>query len=213
MRHGKRELNPEFRIQNPEQEKMDSIKQRKLEGSGAGPEAGVPGAAPSGRRRLWGSDTRAFSPGFNMAGLRPCWTGVNVAAGEVDRAGKKRAGMRLNPGAHRKRRPGRRIQLGKGGKMVGERTGFAHLFPDDSMQVVDFPHLAMVRHFSVGHKNGFGHEWNTYKTLMGIDLEQEMTEPSGDRNQYRPTENEPSGRKNRLFRFGRVLGLVGAHYE
>jgi hypothetical protein len=45
-------------------------------------------------------------------------------------------------------RSGRRwADLGKGGRMVGIRTGFSQLFPDDSMQVVDFPHLAHVRLF------------------------------------------------------------------
>jgi hypothetical protein len=42
---------------------------------------------------------------------------------------------------------GKRARPGKGGKAVGKRTGFSHLFPDYSTQVVDFPHLTMVRHF------------------------------------------------------------------
>ena len=48
----------------------------------------------------------------------------------------------------------RRVEVGKGGREVGKQTGFshfatgfAHLFPDDSMQVVAFPHLACVRLF------------------------------------------------------------------
>src|SRR5260221_6549501 len=104
-------------------------KQIKREAEGAGPEAGVPSASLSGRRRLWGSDTRAFSPGFNMAGLRPWWTGVNVAADEVVLAGKKRTGMHLNPGALRKRRPGQQDEAGKGGWVAGKRTRASRDFP------------------------------------------------------------------------------------
>jgi len=42
---------------------------------------------------------------------------------------------------------GKRAHPGKGGKAVGKRTGFSHLFPDYSTQVVDFPHLSSVRAF------------------------------------------------------------------
>ena len=99
-----------------------------------------PSASPSGRRRVWGCDTRAFSPGFNMAGLRPCRTGVNVTAGEAVGAGKSwgpsgRASWRTLGGVR------------KGGRVMGKRTGFSHVFPEVSMQVVDFPRLAVVRHF------------------------------------------------------------------
>src|SRR5258707_2890892 len=37
--------------------------------------------------------------------------------------------------------------VGKGGWMAGKRTGFSHVFQEVSMQVVDFPHLAMARLF------------------------------------------------------------------
>jgi len=50
--------------------------------------------------------------------------------------------------------------LGKGGLMVGKRTGFSHLetalthlFPLDSTQVVDFPHLSGVSIFRGRAKN------------------------------------------------------------
>ena len=49
---------------------------------------------------------------------------------------------------------GKWAYVGKGGKMAGKRTGFAHiapgstrLGPDNSMQVVDFQHLTHVRLF------------------------------------------------------------------
>jgi len=50
---------------------------------------------------------------------------------------------------------GRRVNLGKGGQVLGKRTGFAHvepaltrLRPGKSTQVVDFPHLSVVKLFS-----------------------------------------------------------------
>jgi hypothetical protein len=53
-----------------------------------------------------------------------------------------------------KRWVGEWVQLGKGGWMTGKRTGFSHfetalthLFPHNSTQVVDFPHLRVVRLF------------------------------------------------------------------
>src|SRR5713226_7153359 len=54
---------------------------------------------------------------------------------------------------------GRRDEVGKGGKAMGKRTGFAHLEftstrlgPGNSMQVVDFPHLSVVRVFLGSHE-------------------------------------------------------------
>src|SRR5258708_6163291 len=61
----------------------------------------APCASRSGRRRLRGLCTRAFSPGFNMAGLRPCRTGVDVASGEVVRVGKRRGPSGRAPGGTR----------------------------------------------------------------------------------------------------------------
>ena len=49
-----------------------------------------------------------------------------------------------------KRWAGSRVYVGKGGKVVGKRTGFAHLFPHDSTQVVDFPRMYDVRVFLGG---------------------------------------------------------------
>ena len=53
-----------------------------------------------------------------------------------------------------KRWDGKWVDLGKGGKEVGKWTGFSHLAttfshlgPDNSTQVVDFPHLSTVRLF------------------------------------------------------------------
>ena len=65
------------------------------------------------------------------------------ALGGVVRSGQSRAGTRVYPGGS--------------GRMVGKRTGFSHLetgfsrlFPDESMQVVDFPRIAYVRLFWEG---------------------------------------------------------------
>jgi len=53
-----------------------------------------------------------------------------------------------------KRWAGRRAKPGKGGQEAGKRIGFSHfetaltrLFPHKSMQVVDFPHLAVLSIF------------------------------------------------------------------
>jgi len=56
----------------------------------------------------------------------------------------------------RRRDAGRkRAEVGKGGKAVGKRTGFAHLFPHDSTQVVDFPRMYDVRVFLRAMKFSF----------------------------------------------------------
>jgi hypothetical protein len=39
------------------------------------------------------------------------------------------------------------VNLGRSGQEVGKRTDFARLGPDNSTQVVDFPHLGLVRVF------------------------------------------------------------------
>ena len=51
----------------------------------------------------------------------------------------------------------KRVEVGKGGCEIGKwcsfshlETAFSHLFPHKSTQVVDFPHLAMVRLFWEG---------------------------------------------------------------
>ena len=98
-------------------------------------------------------------------------------------------------GAVGKRWAGRRVQPGGSGLAVGRRTGLAHmettstrLGPDNSTQVVDFPRIEHVRLFWEGHEIGFSHGWNTDKTRMGTDLEQEKTEPSGAWNQDKEAE-------------------------
>jgi len=75
-------------------------------------------------------------------------------------------------GAVGKRWAGRRVQPGGSGLAVVKRTGFAHLVrcwtrpgPDNSTQVVDFPHLAVVSIFLEGHEM-VSHGWNTDKTRM-----------------------------------------------
>jgi len=60
----------------------------------------------------------------------------------------------LKAGGGGKRWFGSRAYVGKGGQVLGKRTGFAHiepgstrLGPDGSTQVVDFPHMYEVRVF------------------------------------------------------------------
>src|SRR5260221_12167064 len=50
-------------------------------------------------------------------------------------------------GASGKRWFGRSVQVGKGALEMGKWTGFSRHFPDDLMQVVDFPHLSTLRVF------------------------------------------------------------------
>src|SRR5258708_30916497 len=56
-------------------------------------------------------------------------------------------------GAGGKRWVGKWVDLGKGGRREGKRTGFPHLGPDNSTQVVDFPRICSVSIFSGGVKN------------------------------------------------------------
>jgi hypothetical protein len=103
----------------------------------------VTSASLSGRQqRVW--IIRAFSPGYNMTGLRPCRSGVDSVVGKVALSGQ------------------RWVKLGKGGQEVGKPTGFSHfetalthLFPDKSTQVVDFPRMYEVRVFWSGVKFSF----------------------------------------------------------
>ena len=63
-----------------------------------------PSASPSGRRRVWGCDTRAFSPGFNMAGPSALRTRHLVAyGGNVERLARNDDAL---PGKGRGRRSG-----------------------------------------------------------------------------------------------------------
>ena len=82
---------------------------------------------------------------------------IKHGQGALYKEAKKRAGREPEAGASGKRWAGRSTEVGKGGQEVGKQTGFSHfatgfshLFPDDSMQVVDFPHLACVRLFREG---------------------------------------------------------------
>ncbi len=77
------------------------------------------------------------------------------------------------------RRYANRAFTGLSGREVGKATDFdrlatalTRLFPHDSTQVVDFPHLAVVRRFWDGPEIGFGHGWNTEGARMGTDLDQ-----------------------------------------
>ena len=50
-------------------------------------------------------------------------------------------------GAGWKRWIRRSVHVGKGGLEMGKWIGFSRVFPDDSTQVVDFPHLSTLRLF------------------------------------------------------------------
>ena len=80
-----------------------------------------------------------------------------------------------------KRWVGRRAFPTLGGQEVGKWCSFSHvaaastrLFPHNSTQVVDFPHLAMVRLFSEGHGIGFSDqaELGTNQAGLGTNIEE-----------------------------------------
>ena len=110
---------------------------------------------------LWGWLTRAFSPGYNMTGLRPDWTGIDLTVDKVVRSGSRWAGEGN--------------EVGKGGWEIGKKWNFYHLaavltrlFPQLSTQVIDFPHLAMVRLFREAGKRFFRPSLHTQKSLYII---------------------------------------------
>src|SRR6266404_3544778 len=91
----------------------------------------------------------SWTDGLATDGTRTCTDSektMNREPGELPRRGWK-------TGGDGQRWVGRRFNLGKGGRLVGKWAGFAHLFPHDSMQVVDFPHLSGVSIFLRGAKD------------------------------------------------------------
>ena len=82
-------------------------------------------------------------------------------------------------GAGWKRWVGRRINPGKGGLEVRKRTGFSSHFPDDPMQVVDFPRLRMVRTFLDANlasqaRHEMGAQWSSSLTRNVVANEREF---------------------------------------
>ena len=74
---------------------------------------------------------------------------------EVVAAGPEASGAGPKAGIFRTGTTAKRVEVGKGGCEIGKRhsfshleTGFSHLFPHKSTQVVDFPRLSVVRVFS-----------------------------------------------------------------
>src|SRR6266478_4270582 len=73
---------------------------------------------------------------------------------EAVAAGDEAGGDGQKAGSFRTGTMGKRVEVGKGGQEIGKWRSFSHfetaltrLFPHVSTQVVDFPHLAMVRVF------------------------------------------------------------------
>ena len=100
-------------------------------------------------------------------------------------------GTETEAGIAGQRRVGTWVNLGKGGREVGKRTGPAHLAPgstrlgpDNSMQVVDFPHLAHASLFWGRPEMVLATDETRIKHGCRNDVEQEGTEPSGAWNQY-----------------------------
>ena len=82
-----------------------------------------------------------------------------LIGGEEESIVGKRAGWEM--GLSGQKRDGTRAYLGKGGQELGKWTGFSHfetafihLFPHNSTQVVDCPHLSAVRLFGEALKSG-----------------------------------------------------------
>ncbi len=85
----------------------------------------------------------SWSDGLATDGTRTCTDSektMNREPRELPRRGWK-------TGGDGQRWVERRFNLGKGGRLVGKWACFAHLFPHDSMQVVDFPLLCRLRDF------------------------------------------------------------------
>jgi len=56
-------------------------------------------------------------------------------------------GIHRDAGGGGKRWVGKLVDLGKGGRAAGKWSGFSHVFPHNSTQVVDFPRICNVRTF------------------------------------------------------------------
>src|SRR6266404_2869137 len=85
----------------------------------------------------------SWSDGLATDGTRTCTDSektMNREPRELPRRGWK-------TGGDGQRWVERRFNLGKGGRLVGKWACFAHLFPHDSMQVVDFPLLCRLSVF------------------------------------------------------------------
>ena len=91
-------------------------------------------------------------------GGRECWSeGVLESWGGQSALLRRAGGWRSKEGPGSERRwekvGGKWVDLGKGGRVAGKRTGFPHLGPDNSTQVVDFPRICSVSIFLGGVKN------------------------------------------------------------
>ena len=80
------------------------------------------------------------------AGVKEYWShgAVSLPCCAGPEAGAPRKAREAGAGG--KRWGGKWVDLGKGGG-AGNRTGFSHLGPDNSTQVVDFPRICMVSIF------------------------------------------------------------------
>jgi len=87
------------------------------------------------------------------AGVKEYWShgAVSLPCCAGPEAGAPRKAREAGAGG--KRWGGKWVDLGKGGRVAGKRTGFPHLGPDNSTQVVDFPRICSVSIFSGGVKN------------------------------------------------------------
>jgi len=87
-----------------------------------------------------------------------------------------KSGTETNAGIAGQKRVGMRVNLGKGGQVVGKWTGFSHiepastrLFPHNSTQVVDFPRMYAARVFLRGVKFSFQSQAK-FRTNQGGDV-------------------------------------------
>ena len=113
---------------------------------------------------------------------------------------------------------GKRVKLGKGGQEAGKWTGFAHiapastrLGPDNSTQVVDFPHLAHVSLFWERAKIVLATDGTRIKHRLGKETEQMGTEIGRKRTQ-RTQKMENSADQTRVGsrRFRVLVAIFGA---
>jgi hypothetical protein len=136
-------------------------------------------------------------------------------AGAVARQAGGQAELGTNMGNHLeryragKRRSGKDVFTALSGWEIGKWCSFSHLetaltrlFPHKSTQVVDFPHLGVVRHFLDAN---FANE----RELGQAKMNRRDAEPSGAWNQYGETEKnhrstEAQGQAKLASKVGRV---------
>jgi len=121
----------------------------------------------------------------------------------TDKETKQAGGKESKAGTNGQNWAEKRVDLGKGGKMKGKWTGFSHLCPDDSMQVVDFPLLSRLRVFWLRVERGGG-QWT-------VDNWQWIANSGNESNRTNGTNSATE--RSLMFAYVRVKSLMFAFFE